>query len=124
MAYVDGFVVPVPERRLDAYRRLARRAGKVWREHGALAYVECVADDVKPGKHTSFPRSVKLKPGETVVFAYIAYKSRAHRDRVNARVMKDPRLEPMMEPKAMPFDGKRMFWGGFKVLIELPRGKR
>ena len=118
MAYVDGFVVPVPKRKLEAYRRMARTAGKVWREHGALRYVECVADDVKPGKHTSFPQSVKLKAGETVMFSYIVYRSRAHRDRVNAKVMKDPRLKPMMDPKAMPFDGKRMFWGGFKVLVE------
>jgi uncharacterized protein YbaA (DUF1428 family) len=118
MAYVDGFVLPVPKRKLEAYRRIARLAGKVWREHGALAYVESAADDVKPGKHTSFPQSVKLKPGETVVFSYIVYKSRAHRDRVNAKVMKDPRLKPMMDPKAMPFDGKRMFWGGFKVIVE------
>ena len=124
MAYVDGFVVPVPKRKLEAYRRMARLAGRVWREHGALAYFEAVADDVKPGKHTSFPQSVKLKAGETVVFAYIAYTSRAHRDRVNARVMKDPRLKAMMDPKALPFDGKRMFWGGFKGLVELPRGKR
>ncbi len=119
MGYIDGFVVPVPKRKLEAYRRLARTAGKVWREHGALAYLESVADDVKPGKRTSFPQSVKLKSGETVVFSYIAYKSRAHRDRVNAKVMKDPRLKNMMDPKAMPFDGKRMFWGGFKVLVEL-----
>jgi len=119
MGYVDGFVVPVPKRKLEAYRRMARAAGKVWREHGALAYLEAVADDVKPGKHTSFPQSVKLKPGETVVFSYIVYKSRAHRDRVNAKVMKDRRLAKMMDPKAMPFDGKRMFWGGFKVLVEL-----
>jgi uncharacterized protein YbaA (DUF1428 family) len=119
MAYVDGFVVPVPKRKLEAYRRMARKAGKVWREHGALRYVECVADDVKPGKHTSFPQSVKLKPGETVVFSYIVYKSRVQRDRVNAKVMKDPRLKSMMDPKAMPFDGKRMFWGGFKVLVEM-----
>jgi len=124
VAYVDGFVLPVPKRKLEAYRRMARLAGKVWREHGALAYFEAVADDVKPGKHTSFPQSVKLKSGETVVFAYILYKSRAHRDRVNARVMKDPRLKAMMDPKALPFDGKRMFWGGFKGLVELPRGKR
>jgi len=124
MAYVDGFVVPVPKRKLEAYRRIARLAGKVWREHGALAYFEAVADDVKPGKHTSFPQSVKLKAGETVVFSYIVYKSRAHRDRVNAKAMKDPRLKPMMDPKAMPFDGKRMFWGGFKGLVELPRGGR
>ncbi len=124
MAYVDGFVLPVPKRKLEAYRRIARLAGRIWREHGALAYVESVADDVKPGKRTSFPQSVKLKAGETVVFSYIVYKSRAQRDRVNARVMKDPRLKAMMDPKAMPFDGKRMFWGGFKVLVELPRGKR
>ena len=116
--YVDGFVVPVPKKNKQAYLRMARKAGKVWREHGALDYVECVADDVKPGKHTSFPQSVKLKPGETVVFAYIVYKSRAHRDSVNAKVMKDPRMAKMMDPKAMPFDGKRMFWGGFKGLIE------
>ena len=124
MAYIDGFVVPVPKRKLEAYRRMARLAGRVWREHGALAYFEAVADDVKPGKHTSFPQSVKLKAGETVVFAYIAYTSRAQRDRVNAGVMKDPRLKAMMDPKALPFDGKRMFWGGFKGLVELPRGKR
>jgi len=119
MGYIDGFVLPVPKRNLEAYRRVARTAGKVWREHGALVYVEGVADDVKPGKHTSFPQSVKLKTGETVVFSYIVYKSRAHRDRVNAKAMKDPRLKSMMDPKAMPFDGKRMFWGGFKVLVEL-----
>jgi uncharacterized protein YbaA (DUF1428 family) len=118
MGYIDGFVVPVPKRNLEAYRRMARTASKVWREHGALAYMEGVADDVKPGKRTSFPQSVKLKSGETVVFAYIVYKSRAQRDRVNAKVMKDPRLAKMMNPKALPFDGKRMFWGGFKVLVE------
>jgi len=98
---------------------MAQKAGKVWRDHGALEYIECIADDVKPGKLTSFPQSVKLKPGETVVFAYIVYKSRAHRDRVNAKVMKDPRLASMMDPKALPFDGKRMFWGGFKKLVDL-----
>ena len=119
MAYIDGFVVPVPKRKLEAYRAMARKAGKVWREHGALAYFECMGDDVKPGKLTSFPQSVKLKPGETVVFAYIVYNSRGHRDRVNAKVMKDPRLKNMMDPKAMPFDGKRMFWGGFKVMVDL-----
>ena len=119
MRYVDGYVVPVPKKNLQAYRRMAQKAGKVWREHGALEYVECTADDVKPGKHTSFPQSVKLKPGETVVFAYIVYKSRAHRDRVNAKVMKDPRLAAMMNLKALPFDGKRMFWGGFKVLVDV-----
>jgi len=118
MRYVDGYVLPVPKKNVAAYRRMAQKAGKVWRDHGALEYIECVADDVKPGKHTSFPQSVKLKPGETVVFAYIVFTSRAHRDRVNAKVMKDPRLANMMDPKAMPFDGKRMFWGGFKVLVE------
>jgi uncharacterized protein YbaA (DUF1428 family) len=116
--YVDGFVVPVPKKNMEAYRRLARRAGKVWREHGALEYREFVADDVKVGKRTSFPRSVKLKPGETVVFSWIVYKSRAHRDRVNKKVMKDPRLADMMDPKSLPFDGKRMIYGGFKRLLE------
>ena len=119
MAHVDGFVLPVPKKKLDAYRRIARKAGKIWREHGALEYVECIADDVKPGKWTSFPQAVKLKPGETVWFSWIVYKSRQHRDRVNARVMKDERIKPMMDPKAMPFDGKRMFWGGFKVMVDL-----
>ena len=118
MRYVDGFVQPVPKKNLQAYRRMAQKAGKVWREHGALEFIECVADDVKPGKRTSFPRSVKLKPGETVVFSYIVYKSRAHRDRVNAKVMKDPRLADMMDLKALPFDAKRMFWGGFKILVD------
>jgi uncharacterized protein YbaA (DUF1428 family) len=116
--YVDGFVVPVPKRKLQAYRRMAQKAGKVWREHGALEYRECVADDVKVGKRTSFPRSVKLKPGETVVFSWIVFKSRAHRDRVNAKVMKDPRLADMMDPKKMPFDGKRLIYGGFKLLLQ------
>jgi len=119
MPYVDGFVVPVPKKSLKAYRSMAQKAGKVWREHGALAYVEAAADDVKRGKRTSFPRSVKLKPGETVVFAYVVYKSRAHRDRVNAKVMKDPRLASMMDMKALPFDARRMFWGGFKAIVEL-----
>ena len=118
MNYVDAVVVPVPKRKLAAYRNLARLSGKIWREHGALEYHECAADDVKPGKRTSFPQSVKLKPGETVVFAYVVYKSRAHRDRVMAKVMKDKRLAKMMDPKTMPFDGKRMFWGGFKVMVD------
>ena len=117
--YVDGFVVPVPTANLAAYRRMARKAGKVWREHGALQYSECVADDVKPGKVTSFPQSVKLKAGETVVFSWIVYKSRKHRDSVNKKAMSDPRLAAMMDPKAMPFDGMRMFWGGFKSIVEL-----
>ena len=119
MNYVDGFVVPVPKKNLAAYRRMSQKAGKVWMEHGALEYVECVADDVKPGKTTSFPQSVKLKADETVVFSYIVYKSRAQRDRIMAKVMKDPRLAAMMNPKTMPFDGKRMFYGGFKVLVSL-----
>ena len=119
MAYVDGFVVLVPKRNIDAYRRMARKAGKIWREHGALEYRECVGDDVKAGKVTSFPRSVKLKPDETVAFSWIVFRSRAHRDRVNAKVMKDPRLADMMDQKAMPFDGKRMFWGGFKVIVDV-----
>lgn len=118
MRYIDGFVLPVPKKNLAAYRRMAQTAGKVWRDHGALEYVECVADDVKLGKLTSFPQSVKLKPSETVIFAYIVYKSRAQRDRINAKVMKDPRLANMMDPKAMPFDAKRMFWGGFKSIVE------
>ena len=119
MAYVDGFVVPVPKARLAAYRTMARKAGKVWREYGALDYHECVADDVAVGKRTSFPRSVKLKPDEVVVFAYIVYKSRRDRNRINAAVMQDARLKAMMDPKTMPFDAKRMFWGGFKTLVQL-----
>ena len=117
MAYVDGFIVPVPTKKLKDYRRLAQKAAKVWREHGALEVRECVADDVKVGKWTSFPRSVKLKRGETVVFSYIVYKSRAQRDRVMAKVMKDPRLADMMKPGGVPFDGKRMIFGGFKSLV-------
>ena len=116
--YVDGFVVPVPKKDLPAYRRMAQKAGRVWKEHGALEFVECVADDVKPGKVTSFPQSVKLKTGEVVVFSYITYSSRAHRDRVNKKVMADPRLKDMMDPKNMPFDGKRMIYGGFKLLVQ------
>ena len=116
--YVDGLVVPVPRRNLAAYRRMAKTAGRIWREHGALEFHECVADDVKVGKWTSFPRSVKLKTGETVVFSWIVYKSRAHRDRVNAKVMKDERFATMIKGKALPFDGKRMIVGGFKTLIE------
>ncbi len=115
--YVDGYVVPVPKKKIAAYKKMASLAGKVWREHGALEYVETVAEDVKSGKWTSFPQSVKLKPSETVVFAYVVYKSRAHRDQVNAKVMKDPRIQKMCNPNNMPFDGKRMFWGGFKSLV-------
>ncbi len=119
MAYVDGFVLPVPRKNIAAYRRLAQKAGKIWKEYGALAYVECIADDVKPGKWTSFPQSVKLKAGETVAFSYIVYKSRAQRDRINAKVMKDPRLAGMMDMSKKTFDGKRMIYGGFKTLVEL-----
>ena len=102
---------------LQAYVRMARTSGRVWREHGALDYVECVADDVKAGKWTSFPQAVKLKPGEAVWFSWIVYKSRRHRDRVLAKVMQDERLKPLMDPKKMPFDARRMFWGGFKVMV-------
>lgn len=119
MSYVDGFVVPVPKKNLDAYRAMSAKAGKVWREHGALEYKECVADDVKVGKLTSFPRSVKVKATETVIFAYIVYKSRVHRDRVLAKVMKDPRLANMMDPKETPFDAKRMIYGGFDVIVDV-----
>jgi uncharacterized protein YbaA (DUF1428 family) len=119
MQYVDGFVVPVPKKNLQAYRRMSQKAGKIWREYGALDYRECVADDVKVGKLTSFPRSVKLKRSETVAFSWIVYKSRADRDRINAKVMADPRLKDMMDPKTVPFDGKRMFYGGFTTLVHL-----
>ena len=119
MAYVDGFVVAVPKRKLEAYRSMSRRMGKVWRDHGALEFRECVADDVKWGKRTSFPRAVKQKPGETVFFSYIVYKSRADRDRVNGKAMKDKRVAGMMDPKTLPFDAKRMIWGGFKVVVDL-----
>jgi len=117
--YVDGFVIPVKKSRLDEYRRIARKAGKIWREYGALEVVECVADDVDPGKLTSFPRSVKLKPDEVVVFSWIAYKTRAQRDRIMKQIMEDPRMAKMMDPKDMPFDAKRMFWGGLKTLVEV-----
>jgi len=115
--YVDGFVVPVPKKKIEAYRRMALKSGKIWREHGALEYRECIADDVKWGKRTSFPRSVKLKASEAVWFSWIVYKSRKHRDRVVAKVMKDPRLAGMMDLKALPFDAKRMIYGGFKVMV-------
>ncbi len=118
MAYVDGFVVPVPKKNLAAYRRMALQMGKVCRKHGALEYVECAGDDVKPGKWTSFPQSVKLKAGETVVFAYTVYKSKAHRNKAMKKVMADPVVKKMMTAK-MPFDGKRMFWGGFKTIVSL-----
>jgi uncharacterized protein YbaA (DUF1428 family) len=117
MAYVDGFVLPVPKRNLAAYRTMARKAGKIWREHGAVDYRECVGDDLDVKFGVPFPKSIKIKPGETVVFSWIMYKSRSHRDRVHAKVMKDPRLAKMIDPKAMPFDCKRMLYGGFKVLV-------
>jgi uncharacterized protein YbaA (DUF1428 family) len=119
MAYVDGFLLPVPKKNLEAYTRMSRRAGKVWREHGALDYKECAGDDLNVKGLVPFPRRIKLKPGETVVFSWIVFKSRAHRDRVNARVMKDPRLAGMMDSKAMPFDVKRMVYGGFRVIVDL-----
>ena len=119
MAYVDGFIVPVPKKKLDAYRRMARKGGKIWREHGALEFRECVADDVKWGKRTSFPRSVKLKSSEEVWFSWIVYRNRMHRDRVMAKVMKDKRLASMMDIKKMPFDAKRMIFGGFRVVVSL-----
>ena len=117
--YVDAFVVPVPKRSGAAYRRLARKAGAVWREHGALGVVECIADDVGWGKRTSFPRSVKLRRDEVVWVSWITFKSRRHRDAVNAKVMKDPRLASMMKPGGVPFDARRMFFGGFKAMVEM-----
>lgn len=119
--YVDGFVIPVPQKNVEAYRKLARKCAKVWLEYGALEVVESVADDVKPGKWTSFPQAVKLKPGEVVVFSYIVYRSRAQRDRVNAQVMEDKRMKKMMLNPAteMPFDSKRMFWGGFSQIVSM-----
>jgi len=119
MLYVDGFIVAVPKKNLAAYATLSKKCGKIWREYGALDYREWVAEDVKVGKLTSFPRSVKLKPGETVVFSWITYKPRAKRDRINAKVMADPRLTSMMDPKSMPFDAKRMIYGGFESLVKV-----
>jgi len=117
MNYVDGFIVPVPKKKVGAYRSMAKKASKVWRDHGALEFHESVADDVKVGRWTSFPRSVKLKKTETVVFSWIVYKSRAHRDKVLKNVMADKRLAKMMNPKAMPFDARRMIYGGFKIIV-------
>jgi uncharacterized protein YbaA (DUF1428 family) len=116
--YVDGFLLPLPRNRVEAYRRIAQKAGKIWREHGALEYRECVGDDLRIKGMAPFPRAARARPGETVVFAWIVYKSRAHRDRVNAMVMKDPRMANV-DPKSMPFDMKRMAMGGFKVLVDL-----
>ena len=115
--YVDGYVLPVPKKNLQAYRRLARKAGKIWREHGALEFRECVGDDLNVKMGVPFPRRIRLKPGETVLFSWIMFTSRAHRDRVNAKVMKDERLANM-DPKEMPFDCKRMVYGGFNVLVD------
>lgn len=119
MAYVDGFVVPVPRSKLDVYQEMSRRCGAVFREFGALRFTECLADDVKPGKLTSFPRSVQLGDDEVVVFSWIEYASREARDEINEKVMKDPRLADVMTPEAMPFDGKRMIYGGFETMVEL-----
>jgi uncharacterized protein YbaA (DUF1428 family) len=118
MAYVDGFVASLPRKNLAAYARMSRAAGKVWREHGALEYRECVGDDLKSKMGVPFPRLAKTRAGETVVFSWIVYKSRAHRDRVNARVMKDPRIATSMKGP-MPFDVKRMAYGGFRVIVDL-----
>jgi uncharacterized protein YbaA (DUF1428 family) len=117
MRYVDGYLLPLPKKNLEVYRRIAQKAGKIWREHGALEYRECVGEDIKPKMGVPFPRTVKLKPRETVVFSWIVFKSRAHRDSVNAKVMKDPRMARMMEDGPMPFDVKRMVYGGFEVLV-------
>lgn len=119
MSYVDGFVLTVPKKNLAAYRRMAKKSGKIWREYGALEYQECVGDDLNVKFGVPFPRLAKAKPSETVVFSWIVYKSREHRDRVNAKVMKDPRLAGMCDSKSMPFDMKRMAYGGFKVLVDL-----
>ena len=116
--YVDGFVLPVPKKSTKAYLKMARLGRKVWLDHGALDYKECIADDVKKGKWTSFPQAVKLKPGEVVWFSWIVYRNRKHRDSVNKKVMKDKRIANSMDPKKMPFDGKRFFWGGFKVMVD------
>lgn len=118
MSYVDGFVLPVPRKKLKAYVRMAEKAAKIWKEHGALEYKECVGEDLKVKVGLPFPRQIKSKPGETVVFSYIVYKSRAHRDAVTARVMSDPRIASMCDPKNTPFDVKRMAYGGFEALVE------
>lgn len=118
MGYVDGYVLPVPKKNLKAYRRLAQHAARLWREHGALAYKECVGDDLTTKMGVPFPKQAKAKTGETVIFAYILFKSRAHRDRVNTKVMKDPRIHAMCDPKDMPFDYTRMTYGGFKVFVD------
>ena len=119
MAYVDGFVLPLPKKNVETYKEISKKWAKIWREYGALQYRECIGDDVKPGKLTSFPQSVNLEPEETVVFGWIVYQSRAHRDEVNDKVMKDPRMADTMNPESMPFDGKRMIYGGFEMMVDL-----
>lgn len=119
MAYVDGFVIPVPKNKLDAYLEMARQAATIWRAHGAIEFRECVADDVKPGKLTSFPQSVNLEEGEVVIFSWIVYESRAKRDEANDKVMNDPRMAEFMKPENMPFDGKRMIYGGFQMVVDV-----
>ena len=118
MNYVDGYVLPVPKKNLPEYFRIAKKAGKIWREHGALEYRECVGEDLKVKWGVTFPRTMKIRAGETVVFSWVVFKSRTHRDRVNAKVMKDPRLAAMMDESSMPFDCKRMAYGGFKTIVE------
>ena len=119
MRYVDGYVLPVPKKNLRAYRKIAQKAGAIWKEHGALEYRECAGDDLDNKWGVPYPRLLKLKRGETAVFAWIVFRSRADRNRVNAKVMKDPRLASMMDPKAMPFDARRMVYGGFTVLVDM-----
>lgn len=119
MSYVDGFILPLPKKNIEAYKEISRKCGAIWREHGALEFRECIGDDVKPGKLTSFPQSVNLEPDETVVFSWIVYESREQRDAINDKVMKDPRMADMMKPEAMPFDGKRMVYGGFDMQVDL-----
>ena len=116
--YIDGFVIPVPRRKIEAYRRIAQKAGKIWREHGALEYKECVGDDLSVKVGLPFPRGIRTKPGETVVFSFIVYKSRSHRDSVNKKVMADPRVHAICDPNDLPFDCKRMLYGGFKAIVE------
>jgi uncharacterized protein YbaA (DUF1428 family) len=118
MAYVDGFLLPVPKKNIETYRRLSQRVGKIYKEHGALEYRECVGDDMAAKMGVPFPKRAKVKPGETVVFSWILYKSRAQRDRVNGKVMKDPRLAAMCGSKDMPFDCHRMAYGGFRVFVQ------
>jgi uncharacterized protein YbaA (DUF1428 family) len=119
MAYVDGFVIPVPKENLEAYKKMSLACGAVWKEYGALEFRENIGDDVPPGQVTSFPMSVALKENEVVAFSWIVYESRAKRDEINEKVMKDPRLAEFMDPKSMPFDGKRMIFGGFETIVDL-----